>query len=331
METEHVIWIVVSLIILFMVWKTVEPLITPIIFALTVAYILHPAHAKLTQKIGAKNSAIALSVFMSLLLIGFIFGIALWFRDVTSSLILYINEAFEWFVSLDLPLDIRQSTAILLERVSAKLSEYLLSYTLSIPKLLLQAVIFIVVFYGILTHSHVLLNEVYRLLPEERRDLGIELINKARDTLNAILRTWLMLSIFKGFILTLGFYVFGIADLSGSIAAGILCIILELLPVIGGWLVWLAGAIYLLTRGEIFAGIMFGIYGALLISPVPDITVRPKLVAEGAKMNSAIALIGIFGGIMAFGIKGIIIGPVVLGLLSTLLEEWKEQKERKRA
>jgi len=328
MKTEHVVWVVVSVIILFIVWKTVEPLITPMIFALTVAYILHPAHTRLAQKIGSKESAIVLSAIMSLLLVGFIFGVALWFRDVTGSLVNYINESLEWFISLELPPDIAQSATILFERVSEKLSEYLLSYTLSIPKLLLQAIIFIVVFYGILIHSHRLLAELYSLLPEERRDLGIELIEKARDTLNAILRTWLMLSVSKGVILTLGFYVFRVADLSGSIAAGVVCVVLELLPVIGGWLIWLAGAIYLLTQGQIFAGIMFAIYGALLISPGPDITIRPKLVAEGAKMNSALALIGIFGGIMAFGIKGIIIGPVALGLLLTLLEEWKEQQEK---
>jgi len=328
MKTEHAVWIAVSFVILFIVWKTLEPLITPIIFALTVAYILHPLHERLARKLDTNKSAILLSALMTLLLIGFIFGMVLWFRDVTRSLVIYINEALNWFLSLNLPPDIGQSAAILIERVSEKMSEYILNYTLSIPKLLLQAIVFIAVFYGILVHSRALSEELYALLPEERRDLGIELIEKAKYTLNAILRTWLMLSIFKGFLLTLGFYVFGVTNLSGAIAAGIFCIILELLPVIGGWIVWIAGAIYLFTRGNIFAGIMLSVYGAILISPGPDITIRPKLVAEDAKINPALALVGIFGGIMGFGIKGLIIGPVALGLLLTLLEEWKEQKRK---
>ncbi|RLF86022.1 AI-2E family transporter [Thermococci archaeon] len=328
MKTEHAVWIAVSFVILFIVWKTLEPLITPIIFALTVAYILHPLHERLARKLDTNKSAILLSALMTLLLIGFIFGMVLWFRDVTRSLVIYINEALNWFLSLNLPPDIGQSAAILIERVSEKMSEYILNYTLSIPKLLLQAIVFIAVFYGILVHSRALSEELYALLPEERRDLGIELIEKAKYTLNAILRTWLMLSIFKGFLLTLGFYVFGVTNLSGAIAAGIFCIILELLPVIGGWIVWIAGAIYLFTQGNIFAGIMLSVYGAILISPGPDITIRPKLVAEGAKINPALALVGIFGGIMGFGIKGLIIGPVALGLLLTLLEEWKEQKKK---
>lgn len=328
MKTEHAVWIAVSFVILFIVWKTLEPLITPIIFALTVAYILHPLHERLARKLDTNKSAILLSALMTLLLIGFIFGMVLWFRDVTRSLVIYINEALNWFLSLNLPPDIGQSATILIERVSEKMSEYILSYTLSIPKLLLQAIVFIAVFYGILVHSRALSEELYALLPEERRDLGIELIEKAKYTLNAILRTWLMLSIFKGFLLTLGFYVFGVTNLSGAIAAGIFCIILELLPVIGGWIVWIAGAIYLFTQGSIFAGIMLSVYGAILISPGPDITIRPKLVAEGAKINPALALVGIFGGIMGFGIKGLIIGPVALGLLLTLLEEWKEQKRK---
>jgi len=40
-----------------------------------------------------------------------------------------------------------------------------------------------------------------------------------------------------------------------------------------------------------------------------------------------VALIGIFGGILAFGFKGLIIGPVSLGVLQTLIEEWKEREE----
>ncbi|USS40695.1 AI-2E family transporter [Thermococcus aggregans] len=328
METEHAVWIAVSLIILFIVWKTVEPLITPIIFALTVAYIFHPLHERLAKRLSTNKSAMLLSALMTLLLIAFIFSIVLWFRDVTRSLVIYINEALSWFLSLNLPPDIGESAAILIERISEKTSEEILNYTLSIPKLLLQAIVFIAVFYGILVHSRDLSKELYALLPEERKDLGIELIEKAKYTLNAILRTWLMLSVFKGFLLAVGFYIFGVANLSGAIAAGILCVVLELLPIIGGWIVWIAGAIYLFTQGSIFAGIMLSLYGAILISPGPDITIRPKLVAEGARINPALALVGIFGGIMGFGIKGLIIGPVALGLLSTLLEEWKEQKSK---
>ncbi|WP_042698482.1 AI-2E family transporter [Thermococcus sp. PK] len=90
MKTEHIVWIAVSLIILFVVWKTVEPLITPIIFALAVAYILHPLHERLAKKLDTKKSAVLLSALMSLLLVGFIFGIVLWFRDVTRSLVIYL-------------------------------------------------------------------------------------------------------------------------------------------------------------------------------------------------------------------------------------------------
>ena len=121
MKTEHAVWIAVSFVILFIVWKTLEPLITPIIFALTVAYILHPLHERLARKLDTNKSAILLSALMTLLLIGFIFGMVLWFRDVTRSLVIYINEALNWFLSLNLPPDIGQSAAILIERVSEKM------------------------------------------------------------------------------------------------------------------------------------------------------------------------------------------------------------------
>ena len=327
MKTETLVWIGISLIILFLVWRTVEPLISPIIFSLAMAYIFHPFHMRLSQKFGNKKSAVMLTAMMALFTGVLLIGAALWLRDVLNYLYIYIGDFFTWLLGVNIPFGIGESIQVLSKTIPEKLGDILLGYTFSLPKFTLQAIVFLALFYAILTNSEFLAMEVYRLLPKENRDLGIRLVERAKITLNAILRTWLMLSVLTGIFLTVGFVLFDITPVSGAIAAGILCIVLELLPVIGGWILWVIGALYLIKTGNITSGILFAIYGAIFISPIPDITIRPKLVAEGAKVSSVVALIGIFGGIMSFGIKGVIIGPVALGLLVTLLEEWKEQEK----
>lgn len=328
MERESLVWIGVSLIILYLVWKTVEPLISPIIFGLAMAYVFHPLHAKLTVRFNEKKSAILLTALMTIIATLLTIGVVLWLRDVTRYIYIYIDEFFQWLSGVSFPFGISETLKGLSQTIPEKLSAYLLNYTFSLPKFLLQAIIFLGIFYATLSNAQFLSKEMYNLLPKENRELGVLLIEKAKLTLSAILRTWLMLSVVKGIFLATGMVLFDISNVSGAIAAGVLCVVLELLPMIGGWVLWLIGSFYLISSGDVVGGILFAVYGAIFISPVPDITVRPKLVAQGAKVNPIVAFIGIFGGIMSFGFKGIIIGPVSLGLLVTLLEEWKEQKRR---
>jgi len=333
MKTETLVWIGVSLIILFLVWLTIKPLISPIIFSLAMAYVLHPFHVRLSKKIGNKKSAAMLTGMMAFLAGILLIGAALWLREVLNYIYIYIDDFFHWLLSLrvNIPFGIGKSIQTLSETIPEKLGGILLGYTFSLPKFMLQAIVFLALLYAILTNSEFLSLEIYRLLPKENRELAIHLLERAKITLNAILRVWLMLSVLKGIFLTIGLVIFNITTVSGAIAAGILCIVLELLPAIGGWLLWAIGAAYLIKTGNVTLGILFAIYGAIFISPIPDITIRPKLIAEGARVSSVVALIGIFGGIMSFGVKGVIIGPVALGLLVTLLEEWKEITQPSRA
>ncbi|WP_367883775.1 hypothetical protein [Thermococcus peptonophilus] len=126
------------------------------------------------------------------------------------------------------------------------------------------------------------------------------------------------------------FRVFGISDVGGAVAAGILTVIIELLPpVVGGWVVWVGGVAYLINQGHILSGVLLAVLGFSLVSPLPDILLRDKISRlKWGGVNAIISLLGFIGGYIAFGFVGIIIGPVSLGLLKTLIEEWKEVKER---
>ncbi|RLF90394.1 AI-2E family transporter [Thermococci archaeon] len=328
MNGESIAWLAISLVVLFLVWKTIEPFVTPIIFGAAIAYILLPLHRKLSQKFSPGTSAILLTLLMSLLAVGTTIGVTLWLRGTLTYLYIYISRGLEFITKAQLPLSLGETINSFASSLSQRIQSSILNYTLSLPLFILQVVVFLGIFYTSLRNADFLHMELYKLIPQDNRELGEALIKRVERTLNAILRTWLLLSTIKGIFLAAGFIMFGISNVSGSIAAGVLCIVLELLPVIGGWIMWLGGSLYLiLYQDHILGGVLFAIYGATLISPIPDITIRPKLISQGARINSIVALIGIFGGILAFGFKGLIIGPVSLGVLQTLIEEWKEREE----
>ncbi len=207
----------------------------------------------------------------------------------------------------------------------------MLGYTYSLPKLALQAIVMVFAFYGMLVNARSIKREVYSLLPPENKELAMKLLEKAGQTLHNLLRSWLVISILKGILTSLGFILFGLAGPGGAIAAGIFTIVFELLPVLGGWVVWLAGGvIYLFNGGNVLEAILFSLYGIAFISPLPpDVLLRPRLGTREKGVNALVSLIGIFGGYLAFGFVGVIIGPpVALSLLATLVEEWKEIKAK---
>jgi predicted PurR-regulated permease PerM len=61
----------------------------------------------------------------------------------------------------------------------------------------------------------------------------------------------------------------------------------------------------------------------LLLAPLDNI-LRPVLIKRGADLSILLVFAGVVGGLIAFGLVGIFIGPVVLAVSSTLLNAWVE-------
>ncbi|WP_461866158.1 AI-2E family transporter [Thermococcus sp.] len=330
MRAETIVWIVISFLILFLTWETIKPVLTPVIFALTIAYIFYPWHKNLAEKIGERNSGLVLTSLLAILLMLFVLGFALWVNGVKSYLALYLDVFFKWLLNQNLPPSLYDVLQRVANDILRRFEDYLQAYTYSLPTLTLQVFVLIFTFYGVLLNAKAIEKEIYEILPSEKRDLALRLIRKGEETLNMLLRVWLAFSVIKGTSLALAFLIFGIANVSGAIAAGIFTLILELLPVVGGWMIWLAGTVYLFQGGKTLLAILFALYGFFLVSPIPDYLLRQKITPSKIGVNGIIALVGIFGGLFAFGAVGIIIGPVTLGLVATLIEEWKTITEKER-
>jgi len=52
---------------------------------------------------------------------------------------------------------------------------------------------------------------------------------------------------------------------------------------------------------------------------------RPVLIRRGVNLSMLLILSGVLGGLFAFGIVGLFIGPVILAVTSTLLAAWIDE------
>lgn len=94
---------------------------------------------------------------------------------------------------------------------------------------------------------------------------------------------------------------------------------------LGPTLVLLPAAGWLLWSGDTGWGIALLVW-ALIVGTMDNI-LRPWLIRMGADLPLLLILAGVIGGLLAFGLVGIFVGPVVLAVAYTLLEAWMSDTE----
>jgi predicted PurR-regulated permease PerM len=86
----------------------------------------------------------------------------------------------------------------------------------------------------------------------------------------------------------------------------------------GTALVWLPVAIYLFVTGSPWKALIMVAWGAGVISTIDNV-LRPFFARSGVKLPTALLVFGLFGGLLAFGLLGLFIGPVILYLVRELV------------
>ena len=114
-----------------------------------------------------------------------------------------------------------------------------------------------------------------------------------------------------------GFLILGVP---GPFLAGGAAFILAWLPVVGPVPVWVVGAVYLYIHAH--AGFALAMVGFGIVAGVADNIVRPMVLKGHADMHPLVSLVAVFGGISAFGILGVFVGPLITAIVIALLEVW---------
>ena len=124
-------------------------------------------------------------------------------------------------------------------------------------------------------------------------------------------------AIVQGLLTMAGLYVAGVPR---PLLLGLVAGLLSVLP-IGAPVVWIPASLWLLGTGHTAWGVVLGLYGLFIISG-SDNVIRPYFIARGAQLPFLLTILGVLGGALAFGLLGIFLGPVLLGVGYTLVLEF---------
>jgi predicted PurR-regulated permease PerM len=148
------------------------------------------------------------------------------------------------------------------------------------------------------------------------------LIEVTGATVRGVVYGILGTAVVQGILTTFGLWLSGVprAVLLGVIAGG-----LSVLP-IGAPTVWIPASLWLLAQGKTAWGIFLFIYGVVAVSGA-DSFIRPFFISRGAQLPFLLTMLGVLGGAIGFGLLGIFLGPVLLGVGYTLVNEWTGSEE----
>jgi predicted PurR-regulated permease PerM len=113
---------------------------------------------------------------------------------------------------------------------------------------------------------------------------------------------------------------FAIAGVPGVLLLGFATFVMSLVPV-GPPLIWGGATLWLFNAGETGWGVFMLLWGVVLISGVDNV-VKPMLISRGSDLPFLLVLLGVLGGVLAFGFVGLFIGPVLLAVGYSLVREW---------
>jgi predicted PurR-regulated permease PerM len=92
---------------------------------------------------------------------------------------------------------------------------------------------------------------------------------------------------------------------------------------IGPILILAPSVIWMYWSGQTLWGTVLLIFS--IVATTIDNFIRPFLIRKGANLPILLIFAGVIGGLFAFGIIGLFIGPVVLAVIYTLLQAWVDE------
>ena len=213
-----------------------------------------------------------------------------------------------------------------LKEVLNKLSLYIANSTsnfiLSLPSKILAGFIMIFVMYYMFKEGKEFIATVKGWLPL-RPHYKERMAQQFDQVVYAVLYGIVVTAFIQGLVGMVGLWVFGV---DSFILLGLVMMLLAMLPVLGPWLVWLPAAILKVIGGDNVNGIGLLIYGVLIISTIDNI-IRPKLIGMKGKVHPVIVLLGVLGGLTAFGLIGVIIGPLILAITIEFIKIYLKEQE----
>lgn len=211
----------------------------------------------------------------------------------------------------------REETATLFHQLLEPARDFLLFAGKAIGRSLLQMTFAVFIGFFIFRDGDAWARTLQIGLKRLAGPVGAEMLTTIRTTVAGVVNGIFGTALAQALVAWIGFQIAGVP---GAFLLGVVTFFLSLVPV-GPPLVWGGATIWLFQQGAIGWAIFLALWGLLVVSSI-DNFIKPYLISRGSHLPLLPIVLGVFGGVAAFGFIGIFIGPPLLALGLTLVRLW---------
>src|SRR5438477_1372383 len=320
-------------------WRTLEPIWVPVLLGLVIAVGVYPVHQRLLLRFGGKHPGLpaaavtALVMVLTLAIVTFlVFVVGQRIRAFARQLAANCErKGAAGLLGHDLnallsrfgvsPDDINRRIAELARDFAAFLGKGATSIVTG-----LFTAVFIFIFTAIT--SYYLLREgtggtswLVEMVPLPNGQVA-EIVRDVRDVTRAMLFSTAVMSAYQGITAWIGYWIFGV---DSPLVWAALTGVASILPGIGTALIWVPVSLFVFFNHHVAEALGLALWGAFVIVFIADYILRPKLVGARMRMNALLVFIAIFGGVEAFGVMGVVLGPIAVALFLSLVRIYQRE------
>ncbi|APX96379.1 AI-2E family transporter [Natronorubrum daqingense] len=306
------------------------PYLQYVLLAIVLAYVLMPAQRRLEQYVRSMTAAlvlVAVAILVILLPVMYVLAIAL--REALQ-LLTAIQEGTLGMADIEQRLeatgyvidlsDLYETYQEPIGTAAQGLATSGIELVSGLPGLLIGLTVTLFVLFALLRDGDRLVVWIQQVLPIEA-EIQEELLTELDRLMWASVVGNVLVAAIQALALGIGLAVLG---LPAVVFLTVATFVLALLPLVGAFGVWVPVALYLLVVGDFVGAGALVIYGSIVSAS--DTYLRPALIGRTSAFNSAIIVVGIFGGIIIFGAVGLFVGPVILGGAKVTLDVFAREQ-----
>ena len=318
---------------IYLCWLIVSPFLAVLTWALALAVVAHPWHGWLERRMRPAPAALVAVVSVAIALLGPGALVAQKaFQEANESLRriepelqadkvrsalqrypLLANTVARLETNLDLDQEIRRAAEALAAKASALVGRSIWIIT--------QLFLTLLTLFYFFRDRKRLLDFLRRFVPLTDSETT-EVFDRVSHTINACLYGNVAVKLIQGLLGGLMFWILG---LRAPVLCGVAMALLAALPIVGTALVWGPAAIVLALGGSWVKALILTVWGVLVVGLIDNI-LYPVLVAGELRFHTLAAFFSILGGLIAFGLAGIVLGPAIFAVTAALLEVWQVRK-----
>lgn len=301
------------ILVLVLAFLIIRPFFGSILIGLFLCYVFYPLYKRLHAVVKNPNvSSGIMTIGVSLLII---LPVVLLIQLITLEVIgLYsqmsLDGAISWF-STYFSSEMQEIIIDIAKQALTLLASLVSDFVLSLPQKVLGGLVIILTMFVAFRGAKRFVWYFKALLPI-KSNYKEEFVARIKQTSDAIVFGVVTVSFLQGLAAMIGFYMFGI---SSPALWGFLTFIASLLPVVGPAVIWVPFAVYLYLTGHVSAAVGLAVFSIIVQNLLLDLVLKTRIIGAKGKLSPLMVFLGIVGGVMAFGVVGILLGPIVLVLL----------------